>query len=233
MLLPARLLCPCVVLACLALGGPGGPARAQADDPPKGSSGAMQPYYETRPSPDPTALTSAQLFRELSSLRAILETRLDGMDKAIALLQRASERQRSEVELRVAQLQALHAEKFRSIDNQFVASKQAVESALQSSEKSAAEKNTLQSLAIAKAEATVADQLKVLYTSIGNVERNLNDKVLAVKERQDRMDGQASGISGSWIVLIGVFGILSVCLAIFGAIRASASHLEVRAKESR
>jgi hypothetical protein len=55
---------------------------------------------ELLPRPDPTRLTSAalireittlreQVFREMVALREILQTRLDGMDKALQLLQRA------------------------------------------------------------------------------------------------------------------------------------------------
>ncbi len=41
---------------------------------------------ELLPRPDPTVLTTEQLRREISSLRSILETRLDSMDKATVLL---------------------------------------------------------------------------------------------------------------------------------------------------
>jgi hypothetical protein len=173
---------------------------------------------DIRPIPDPTTLTTAQLFREitnlrlqmehdLAALRAIIETRLDGYDKAITLLQKAADRVPSEVETKVGQLQALHAEKFRSIEGQFASSKTALDSALQSSEKSNAEKNALQALAISKAETSVAEQLKGINSAISNVERIQNDKVLAIKERLDRTEGQSNGFGISWGIIVGVIGV--------------------------
>lgn len=212
------------------------PPYSQVSPPPPSPSPQYRLPTDTagdvRPIPDPTSLTTAQLYRELASLRGIIETRLDAMDKALTLLRQLIDKVPTDIDTRVAQLQALHAEKFRSIENQFASSKTALDSALQSSEKSNAEKNALQALAISKAETNVAEQLKGLYSSIQNVEKVISDKVLAIKERQDRQEGQNSGISGSWMALVGVFGIIAVCLSIFGAIRASAQHLEVRSKDN-
>jgi hypothetical protein len=180
---------------------------------------------DIRPIPDPTTLTTAQLFREITNLslqvqhdiaalRAIIETRLDGYDKAIALLQRFADKVPSEVDVKVNQLQSLHAEKFRSIEGQFTSSKVALDSALQSSEKSNAEKNALQALAISKAETSVAEQLKGINVAISGVERVLNDKVLAIKERLDRMEGQSSGVGQSWGVIVAVVGIVIAVTAL-------------------
>ncbi len=47
--------------------------------------GPGQSAGEWRPVPDPTKLTTDQLRRELAALREIIETRLDGMDRAIGL----------------------------------------------------------------------------------------------------------------------------------------------------
>jgi hypothetical protein len=216
--------CVWLTLAVLPLASPAEPPQ----DP--GSAAGLPRYYETRPSPDPTVLTSQQLFRELLSLRTILETRLDGMDKALFLLQRILDRIPQDIENRVQQLQGLHAEKFKAIENQFVAGRIALDTALASLEKATTEKNALQSLAIAKSEANVNEQLKGIAQAGQQVERGLNDKVQGLKERLDRQEGQSTGISAAWVVLLVVIGIISTCVAIFGAIRSSAAQLEVRAK---
>jgi hypothetical protein len=64
---------------------------------------------DSKPVPDPTELTTAQVIRETSALREIIETRLDGYDKAITLLQAASDKVPSAgmVELEVIALKEL------------------------------------------------------------------------------------------------------------------------------
>lgn len=49
-------------------------------------------HGDVRPIPDPTVLTTRQVIRETDALREIIETRLDGNDKAIELLQRQADR---------------------------------------------------------------------------------------------------------------------------------------------
>jgi hypothetical protein len=72
------------------------------------------------PRPDPTALTTDQLRREVQALRELMETRLDGMDKAAtiaatALTQRVHDLNEMSEQRRLA-LQALTEEKFKGIE---------------------------------------------------------------------------------------------------------------------
>ena len=53
--------------------------------PDQGRTAREADHGGWRPVPDPTALTTEQLLRELASLREILESRLDGMDLATEL----------------------------------------------------------------------------------------------------------------------------------------------------
>lgn len=93
------------------------------------SQGNLEPFRERRPSPDPTALTTAALEREVAAIRELfmallsgmdskITTRLEANDKAIALIQHAADRIPTEVQLAVMHLQSLHEERFRSIDIQ-------------------------------------------------------------------------------------------------------------------
>lgn len=68
-----------------------------ADDPRAGHSGWT-------PVPDPTALTTEQLRRELSGLREILTARLDGMDRATALLSETVNRTPTVIQTEIAHL---------------------------------------------------------------------------------------------------------------------------------
>jgi hypothetical protein len=174
---------------------------------------------DVKPVPDPTVLTTQQLFRELGTLREnqIRETGI---------------------------LRELYDAKIQGIAVQINENRLDFAQALAAAEKNATEKNILQTQAIAKSETITGDQIKQLYVLIKAAEEGLNGKIkdtekvqrdimFALKERLDRLEGQNAGISASWFVLIGVFGILSVCVAIFTAIRASAAHLLISAKEAK
>jgi len=177
------------------------PTRAQVSDQ------SQKGLVEVRPVPDPTTLTSAQLFREIAALRAILETRLDGMDKALTLLQRLADKVPSEVDIKVNQLQALHGEKFRSIEAQFIANKVALDAALQATERSGLERERLNALAIDKSEKATTKQIDQIITLLQQSDKTMNDKILTLKERIDRFEGQASGAWLVWVILGGVVGI--------------------------
>jgi hypothetical protein len=75
-----------------------------ADDPRAGHSGWT-------PVPDPTALTTEQLRRELSGLREILTARLDGMDRATALLSETVNRTPTVIQTEISHLRELIDEK--------------------------------------------------------------------------------------------------------------------------
>ena len=81
----------------------------------------------TTTTPDPSDLTTAALMREVSALRDIFEARLageakardqrfDGMDRAIDIHAKSLENNNTFIKHEIEQLQALHQEKFRSIE---------------------------------------------------------------------------------------------------------------------
>jgi hypothetical protein len=92
------------------------------------------PYISTgppvggwQPVPDPTRLTTEQLRRELATLREILETRLDGMDRATELasmqavvireqIEQTRDRLREETATEVGQLRGLLEARFDGMD---------------------------------------------------------------------------------------------------------------------
>ena len=79
---------------------------------PSLSSPKTTAYLGNIPIPDPTVLTTQQLGREILALREIIESRLDGMDKAINLLSEAASRSPS-----IAEVVAKGDERFRAIEN--------------------------------------------------------------------------------------------------------------------
>ena len=90
----------------------------------------MSEQQDWRPRPDPTVLTTEQLRRELSSLREIIEARLDGSDRATKLLSETVNRTPTQIQTEIAHLRELMheqlgslggsaEEKFKSIELQF------------------------------------------------------------------------------------------------------------------
>jgi hypothetical protein len=88
------------------------------------------------PSPDPTLLTTQQLIREIQSLRELFDARLDGMDKALTLLQAKADRYPQPTDLAITRLQELIYQKFESVGLEFRARDQAVSTALEAQRES-------------------------------------------------------------------------------------------------
>lgn len=154
---------------------------------------------DVRPVPDPTALTTQQLLRENLWLREVLETRLDGMDKAITLLQDTADKFPDRIDEKIASLREVHEEKFRSIEVQFSErdvrteqtakdSKVAVDAALQAAKELVSQQNTSNSLAIAKSEAAVTKQIDQQGTLIQTTAKASDDKIDDLKQRITRLE---------------------------------------------
>lgn len=197
-----------------------------------------------RPIPDPTVLTTQalsaaiaaledKLSARLNGLEANLETRLKGMDRAQELFQAGLNRIPTEVELRVSNLEQVHAEKFRSVDKQFderdvraeqsaLQVKIAVDAALQAAEK-----------AVGKSELVTVKQIDAQGSLIHTATGALRDQLDDVKDRVTRIEGQSLGTLGqkaehntSSHLIIAVIGIglaiLSSALALFALLRGMA-----------
>src|SRR5271163_46358 len=74
---------------------------------------------DRRPVPDPTLLTTQQLLRELSTLRELIFTRLDAMDRATSLLSETVNRTPTVVQTEISHVRELTGERFTAIDQQF------------------------------------------------------------------------------------------------------------------
>jgi len=216
----------------------------------------LQPQIDSRPNPDPTVLTTEQLermkdivFREilasreiveskLIGIRTVFETRLEGMDKAINLVQLQTDVFPAKVQVEVGHLQKLHQEKFDSIATQFRErdtrteqtsrdGKMAVDAALQAAKEAVGEQNKSNALAIAKSEATFTkqiDQIGVLVSSMG---KGFDDKVDDIKGRLTAIESQKKGAGDVWAIwfaatgfAIGIGGVLVTAISfIFSKIK--------------
>lgn len=186
-------------------------------------TGEMQsPRNGTVPNPDPTNRTIETLQRDIAAAREIVEgkldgkfevveTRLEGMDKAIELLQAMTNKLPIYIKDEVNQLKELHDEKFTSVEDrskiqfggiatQFaerdkrteqlsLADKTAIAAALQAQKEDASAKNESNATATAKMENNFAKLIEQGQTLLLEVRRNTEAQINDLKSRLDRRDG--------------------------------------------
>lgn len=180
-----------------------------ADDPRDG----RQPDW--RPVPDPTTLTTEQLRRELSALREVLVTRLEGMDRATDLLSQTVNRTPTVIQTEISHLRELMneklgslggqaEEKFASIGLQFAerdirtqqastASSQALAAALQAAKEAVFEQAQAAAKAAEKTELSFTKQIDQIGLRIDTVIKGYDDRLTELKERIDRGEGTSQG----------------------------------------
>lgn len=152
---------------------------------------------DIRPVPDPTILTTEQLRRELASLREILQARLDGMDRATALLSETVNRTPTVIQTEISHLRELMEEKFGSIAQQFrerdvrteqaaKAGKEALDAALLAAKELVTQQNEANRGEAAKTEQNFTKQIDAQAARIDEL-----------KERIDRGEGSDAGASVS------------------------------------
>jgi hypothetical protein len=182
------------------------------------ASGNMQ---RSGPVTDPTFLTTQQLLREYTSLKELVFTRLDAMDKAMELFNANITRVPTDTDKQISHLKELHDEKFEGVEKQFkerdvrteqsaTATKIAVDAALQAQKEAAGAQNESNAAAIAKSEAATTKQIDGIVALIGSNNKGLDEKIADLKGRLDRGEGKMSGAGDTWgfivagIVVVGI-----------------------------
>ena len=160
-----------------------------------------------RPVPDPTLLTTAQLLRELGALRELIETRLDGMDRATALLSETVNRTPTVIQTEISHVRELTDERFAGIGKQFTerdvrteqaakAAKEALDAALLAAKELVSQQNEANAAAADKAEQSTIKQIDQIGIRIDTMQKALDDRLTELKERIDRGEGGAAGAAG-------------------------------------
>jgi hypothetical protein len=137
-----------------------------------------------------------------------LETRFNGMDRAIRLHAEIIDRVPAERDMAIKHLEELHDEKFGSIAVQFAerdvrseqaseGAKRALDAALLAQKELVAQQNEANSAAAAKAEASFTKQIDQIGTIIQTQEKALDARITELKERIDRAEGSTEGAAGS------------------------------------
>jgi hypothetical protein len=104
----------------------------------------------------------------------------------------------------LAQIQALQEERFRGLDARMLAARSALAAG-----KEAAEKQQQQEYQ------GLVRQLEQLTSILTQANSNSNDRLQALKERLDRIEGASAGVGASWGVMLAV---VTLALGIGGAV---------------
>jgi septation ring formation regulator EzrA len=189
---------------------------------------------------DPTPLTTAQLLRELGSLKEMFIVRLEAMDRAQTLFHENLTRVPTEVDKAIGHLKELHdkefvnfrvwiVERFESITTQFkerderikqtaLDTKFAVEAALSSQEKSVTKQNESNAAANSKVEEGFAKQIDQQRVLLDKTTEGINDKIGDLRDRIVLIEGRGSGMDKSWGIVLGAVGMIGMIIGIVFAI---------------
>lgn len=159
---------------------------------------------DSRPVPDPTALTADLVDKAVKGLREILETRMNGVDREIIELQTSVRLRPHEIEVQITHLKDLHDEKFKGIETRIserddlrkqaaTDAKVGIDAALASAEKLVKASNDSFALSVDKSERATNELLKQQAENQKNTSIALDDKIVGLKERLDRIEGAAVG----------------------------------------
>lgn len=173
---------------------------------------------DTRPVPDPTVLTTQQLYREIAALRELFETRFTEYDKAITILQTTTGRSPTpgEIDLDLTNFKVLVNQKFEGVKDTidqrdirlgqaeqaakdavttaFTGSEKAVAAALQAAKEAVGAQSESFDRATTKAELATTKLLDALSVQIGASARGLDDKIDALKELINKLEQRVTTI---------------------------------------
>ncbi len=163
---------------------------------------------DSRPNPDPTRLTTAQLTREVGALRELLEAKIHGTDRVVALLVSRMEELPAETTQLVKALEALHDVKFDGIKSEFILrddrvkqsaldTKSELASALQAAEKASQKQTDNFTAATDKSERSTTKQIDAQSATQQASTSSLNDKIVALDQRVTRSEGAGTGKSSA------------------------------------
>ncbi len=189
------------------------------------------------PTVDPTAAANravdaatAQWRRDLAATIRLIETRLDGMDKATEMRITTLDRIPEETALLVAHLRELVGERFDSVNMRFderdtrvtqqqVSSKEALDAALLAAKELVNSQNVSNAAAAEKTEASFTKQIGQIGDLIANGAVATAQQIADLKERIDRSEGRGAGINVGWGYLVAGVTLIAAIIAIVATIR--------------
>lgn len=176
------------------------------------------------PRPDPTILTTQALAREIASLKEIIFTRLDGMDKALNLLQAFTNRQPTIGELAASvdgQFKAIEhrlAERDVRFRDAAVANNAAVEAAFAAQKEVGKELNFASSAAITKAENATNKELDSIKALLALANKSNEDRNSDTRDRITTIESSSAAqgrMFGYIVAAITVVAVIIGAVAVF------------------
>jgi hypothetical protein len=162
----------------------------------------------SRPVPDPTVLTTQQLYREIEATREMAETLIDGLREILDEKFSSIDRQLQLVEQqRVEQKQDTKA----AVDAALTAQKEAVK-----------EQTTASERAIAKSEASTTKQLEQLATTFNTANKALDDKY---DDLRDRITSTEAVKQGGRETVSGLYAAAGLIVAVLSIVIIAASFI--------
>jgi hypothetical protein len=173
-----------------------------------------------KPDPDPTLLTTQALLREIGSLKELFDTRFDGVEHTVEMMQKSLDLVHIMIDEKVKNLKDLTDEKFAGVDKRFSEArylteqtsrndKLALDAALQAQKEDVGKQNDSNNASISKTEVLFTKQID-----------GLNDKIDDIKSRfianDSQSKGKSEGISLIGALVIGAALVISAAIAVAG-----------------
>jgi hypothetical protein len=182
------------------------------------------------PNPDPSTLTTQQLRHELALLQELIETRLDGYDKANTILADNVNRVPTLLDREILRITQLFNEKFSSSKDEVrnilsamntrfaerderaraseTAASTAIAAALAALKEMIGLQNTANAAAIGKSEAGTNKEIDNIKLILANSAKNVEDKIADMRTNRRLDTGSIVGI------VLGIAGVVSLVVAL-------------------
>jgi hypothetical protein len=167
------------------------------------------------PVPDPTTLTNELVNRAVGALREVMETRLDGMDRATELLSVHVNHVPEEMQKQIVHVLELMEqrllvtrEQFHSIQTQFaerdtraeqtfIATNKAIDAALQAQKEAVAAQNANVAQVMTRIDVSATKQIDQLLNLLQATEKAMNSKIDDLKASVALIEGRTVGIASA------------------------------------
>jgi hypothetical protein len=182
----------------------------------------LKALTEALRSADPSAMTTAQLYREMLHSRELSDANFDAINKAIELTQQyptlldsTEARLIKQIEKTDGAVREVLSEKFGGVEAQFKERDLRNEAAASAGRAALDAAFSSQKEAIGKSEAAIAKQQDSHAAALQALQKSFDDKVSDLKDRLTAIEGRSQGIGASWGWLLGAVGLVGTVVALF------------------
>lgn len=167
------------------------------------------------PFPDPSDRTSLQLQREILTLREILETRLDGMDRAMDTAERRALKQPTDIENAVGALSNVMQEKFKTINTRFIERDERVKQTGEDAKVAIKAALDAAKEAVGKTESNLTKELESMKQNAKAETDSIRLQINDLKGERSVSAGRTKGIDAAWGFMFIFAGLAINAVALF------------------